>query len=135
MIYYTVIDTNVLVSGMLKKPSIPNDILSQSLVGDIVPLINEVILSEYKEVTSRPKFHFPKEPVERLINNIIKRCVWINPEHIEEELPDPKDRIFYETVIAGRRGYSAYLITGNQKHFPEREFILTPHHMLDILKG
>ena len=41
MIYYAVIDTNVLVSGMLKKPSIPNEILSQSLVGDIVPLVNK----------------------------------------------------------------------------------------------
>ena len=40
MIYYAVIDTNVLVSGMLKKPSIPNEILLQSLVGNIVPLIN-----------------------------------------------------------------------------------------------
>ena len=94
-----------------------------------------MILSEYREVTSRPKFHFPQESVERLINDMIKQGIWINPEHIEEELPDPKDRIFYETVISGRREYSAYLITGNQKHFPEREFILTPHHMLDILKG
>ena len=135
MIYYAVIDTNVLVSGMLKKPSIPNEILSQSLVGNIVPLINETILSEYREVTARPKFHFPQPAVEKLMSDIIKRGIWQNEERVEEKLPDPKDKIFYETVIAGRREYSAYLITGNQKHFPEKEFIVTPHSMLDILKG
>ena len=49
MMYYAVIDTNVLISGMLKKPSIPNEILVQALVGNIVPLINEKIMAEYKE--------------------------------------------------------------------------------------
>lgn len=31
-----------------------------------MPLINETILAEYKEVTARPKFHFPKRAVEIL---------------------------------------------------------------------
>ena len=135
MIYYAVIDTNVLISGMLKKPSIPNEIISQALIGNIVPLINETILAEYKEVTARPKFHFPKRAVEILLNNIIKRGIWQIEKHLEEDLPDPKDKIFYETTIAGRKKYSAYLITGNIKHFPEKEFIVTPHDMLDILRS
>ena len=135
MIYYAVIDTNVLVSGMLKKPSIPNEIIKQSLVGSIVPLINEAILSEYREVTARPKFHFPQAAVEKLMTDIVKRGIWQNAEQVEEELPDPKDRIFYETAISAQREYSAYLITGNQKHFPDKEFIITPRELLDILKS
>ena len=135
MIYYAVIDTNVLISGMLKKPSIPNEILLQSLVGNIVPLINETILAEYREVTARSKFHFPQPAVEKLMSDIIKRGIWQNEERVEEELPDPKDRIFYETVIAGRKEYSAYLITGNQKHFPEKEFILSPGEYMEIFQN
>ena len=70
MIYFAVIDTNVLISGILKRPFIPNDIIKKYLVSIIVPLINEKIIAEYREVTARPKFHFPISFVETLMNSI-----------------------------------------------------------------
>ena len=134
MICYAVLDTNVLISGMLKKPSIPNEILTACLVGNIVPVINSDILAEYTAVTARPKFHFPKSSVDILLNHFIKRGVWQNALPVEENLPDPKDRIFYETTIAARQLHPAFLITGNQKHFPpDTDFIVSPHQMLDII--
>ena len=104
MIYFAVIDTNVLISGMLKSPSIPNDIIKKCLAGNIIPLINEKIIAEYREVTARPKFHFPSSSVETLLNGIIRRSLWQNPDELtNEEIPDPKDLIFYETLLAARK--------------------------------
>ena len=132
MIYFAVIDTNVLVSGMLKSPSIPNDIIKKCLTGNIIPLINEKIIAEYREVSARPKFHFPLSSVETLLNSIIHRAIWQNAESADVELPDPKDSIFYETVLAARKKFSAYLVTGNLKHFPLTGFIVSPRTMLDL---
>lgn len=57
MKYYAVIDTNVLVSAMLKWTSIPGNVMELTFSGTIVPLLNEQIVKEYKEVLGRPKFH------------------------------------------------------------------------------
>lgn len=55
MKYYAVIDTNVLVSAMLKWQSVPGSILEFSLEGIIVPVLNEEIVEEYRAVLERPK--------------------------------------------------------------------------------
>ena len=53
---------------------------------------------------------------------------------VEEIIPDPKDVVFYEVVMEGRKEYEdAYLVTGNIKHFPARSFVVTPKEMLDII--
>ena len=56
MIYYAVLDTNVLVSAMLKGTSIPGIIVDYSLNGPIIPLVNSEIILEYREVLSLEKF-------------------------------------------------------------------------------
>ncbi len=132
MIYFAVIDTNVLISGMLKRPSIPNDIIKKCLADNIIPLFNEKIIAEYREVTARPKFHFPISEVQTLLNSIIHRGIWQNPEPTYENLPDPKDLVFYETLLAARKKFPAYLVTGNLKHFPATDFIVSPHTMFDL---
>ncbi len=55
MKYYAVIDTNVLVSAMLKWNSIPGNVMELTFDG---PIMNEQIVKEYREVLARPKFHF-----------------------------------------------------------------------------
>ena len=48
MKYYVVIDTNVLVSALMKPESIPGVILEEALSGRIMPLLNSEILDEYE---------------------------------------------------------------------------------------
>ena len=67
MKYYAVIDTNVIVSTFLKKGSVPEQITSYVWDGKIVPIVNNEILKEYREVLLRPKFHFNKDTVETFI--------------------------------------------------------------------
>ena len=133
MRYYTVIDTNILVSAMLKWESVPGSIVELSLDGPIIPILNDDILREYREVLSRPKFHLTEYIVTDIIESIRRVAVFVDAEHIDIELPDPKDRVFYEVAMEKRKDEDAYLVTGNIKHFPDKPFIVTPREMLDII--
>ena len=48
-------------------------------------------------------------------------------------LPDIKDLPFYEVTVE-KRDIGACLVTGNIKHFPKDDFIVTARQMIDILK-
>ena len=133
MKYYTVIDTNVLVSAMLKWNSVPGNIMELSFSGPSIPVLNEAIVKEYREVLLRPKFHFTEEIVSDVIDTITEKGVYVDADSIDIELPDPKDRVFYEVVMEKRKDENAYLVTGNIKHFPVKPFIVTPRQLLDII--
>lgn len=135
MRYYAVIDTNVLVSAMLKWESVPGSVLLEALTGKITPLLNEEIVLEYRTVLNRPKFHFSPEAVEIFMEGLTSRGLFVDAESLDEILPDPKDVVFYEVVMEMRKSEDAYLVTGNLKHFPSKTFIVTPREMLDILES
>lgn len=133
MKYYVVIDTNVLVSAVLKAHSVPGSIVELAFDGPTIPILNEVIEKEYREVLSRPKFHLPEDLIEAIMSTFHKRALYVDVEHLDVELPDPKDLVFYEVVIKERKEEDAYLVTRNIRHFPNRPFIVTPRKMLDII--
>ena len=103
MKYYAVIDTNILVSAMLKWNSIPGNVMELVFSGVIIPLLNERIVKEYKLVLSRPKFHMPKEVIQNIITEINRLGLYIDVEEIDIILPDPKDKIFYEIVMENEK--------------------------------
>ncbi len=133
MIYYAVIDTNVIVSSMLSGTSIPGIIVSRALNGPIVPLLNDEILNEYKDVLLRNKFDLDEEAVIDLIEELKKRAIYLDRTETTEAFNDPDDIVFYEIVMTAHKDSEAYLITGNKKHFPAKPFIVTPREMLDII--
>ena len=134
MRYYAVIDTNVLVSAMLKFQSVPGKIANEALLGDLIPLLSEEIIAEYREVLARPKFKFDQKNVEILIDGIVDRGIFVDAVPVEEIIPDPKDIVFYEVVMEGRKEHDdTYLVTGNTKHFPTKSYIVTPKEMLEIM--
>lgn len=135
MIRYAVIDTNVLISAMLKPISVPGEIIKCVRDKKIVPLIDDEILSEYTEVINRPKFKFSKERIENVLNSIAIHARFIEAKDFEDALPDPKDKIFYCVLMTAREDVDAYLVTGNLKHFPIKPFIVTPREMLDIIES
>lgn len=133
MKYYAVIDTNVLVSAMLKWNSIPGNVMELVFEGPIIPILNESIMEEYQTVLARPKFHFTPDIIRDVLENIKKQGIYVDADSIDMELPDPKDRVFYEVVMEERKTEDAYLVTGNIKHFPTKPFIVTPREMIDII--
>lgn len=132
MTVYAVIDTNVLVSALYsRKPdTAPFLILENLFDGNIVPMYNAEILAEYNEVLHRPKFPFSDKDI-RLVLETITHCGYdSNRVSAEEICSDPKDVVFYEVAMSKE---DSYLITGNKKHFPRVERVVTPREMLEIL--
>ena len=109
MVYYAVIDTNVFISALLSKraDAATVRVLDAMFDGKIVPLYHEDILAEYVEV-------FPQPTGEILV--------------------DMDDLVFYEVAMK-KRDDDAYLVTGNQKHYPIRDFIVTPAEMMEIIEN
>ena len=133
MTFYVVIDTNVLVSAMLKADSVPGNVLELVFDGPIVPVLNEYIISEYKTVLRRPKFHLTEDIINPVIEAIIEKGVYVDADELDIALPDPKDRVFYEVVMEERKEEDACLVTGNIRHFPQKPFIVTPRQLIDII--
>lgn len=133
MKYFAVIDTNVLVSAMLKWQSVPGSVMEFALDGFIVPVLNKEIVAEYRAVLARPKFGLDEDTIKDIIDSLENVGFYVDAETIDIDLPDPKDRFFYEVVMEERKEEEAYLVTGNIKHFPNEPFIVTPKRMLDII--
>ncbi len=134
MTYYAVIDTNVLVSSMLKFKSIPWYITYLVEDNTIIPLFNEEILREYYEVLTRNDFDFEQKRVEELIQLIKTKGVFTEKEKIIESFVDKDDVVFFEIVMSARSTMDAYLVTGNMKHYPVRSYVVTPREMIDIIE-
>lgn len=133
---YAVIDTNVIVSALLKENSIPGKILEYIFKGNIIPVANSKILKEYFEVLHRSKFCFDREYVDYIIEYFILNSILIDEyDESNYKLMDIDDAVFYDTAIETRKHTDAYLITGNTKHFPDENFIVTPRKMLDIIEA
>ena len=133
MKYYAVIDTNVLVSAMIKWDSAPGSVIALIFSGTIVPLLNERIIREYREVLKRKKFHLTDEIIDPVVDEIERLGKYIDAEGIDLDFSDPGDRIFYEVVMEERKTEDAYLVTGNIRHFPVKPYVVTPRRMLDII--
>ena len=134
MKYYAVLDTNVLVSAMLKNSSVPGQIAAEALNGDIIPVLNDDIIAEYEDVLNRPKFRFDKKTIKVFLDELKKRAVYSDYGLIEDEIPDSKDVVFYAVLMEKRKDEDAYLVTGNIKHFPVKTYVVTPREMLDIIE-
>ena len=135
MKYYAVIDTNVVVSSLLSKASNPGVIVSLVEKGTIIPLFNEDILKEYKEVLSRNKFPFTEQVIDETLKTFEKNGISLDPTKTNEKFFDQDDVIFYEIVLTSNKERDSYLITGNQRHFPRKTFVVTPSQMLEIIES
>ncbi|MBQ9605932.1 MAG: putative toxin-antitoxin system toxin component, PIN family [Lachnospiraceae bacterium] len=131
---YAVIDTNVFVAALLTKNSDSATVKIYEAIADglITPLYHKDILKEYADVLSRSKFRFSEERIHAVLDLIVKYGIEVFPKPTGEILVDMEDLIFYEVAMEKREDDS-YLVTGNQKHYPIKDFIVTPADMLQIL--
>jgi putative PIN family toxin of toxin-antitoxin system len=121
-----VLDTNVLVSSLL-SPGPPAVIIDMVAGGKIMPIFNEFILTEYRDVLLRKKFGFTELQVARLINDIARTGIAVESDAPSKIImAHEDDRKFFDAAVSSK----AYLITGNIKHFPNRLFIVSPAKFL-----
>ncbi len=135
MIYYAVIDTNVFISALLSKniDAATVKVLRAVFDGIIVPLYHNEILAEYDGVLHREKFHFEEKSIQMVLTAVKEFGIEVFPKPTGEILVDMDDLIFYEVAME-KWNDDAYLVTGNQKHYPARDFIVTPAEMMEIIK-
>jgi putative PIN family toxin of toxin-antitoxin system len=109
-----VLDTNIVVSGILKPFSPSGAILRLAAAGVIRLAYDARILLEYTEVLSRPIFGFSRNLVHDLLNQLEEEGLGVVASPLPFRLPDPHDEPFLEVAIAAK----AYaLVTGNKRHF------------------
>lgn len=135
MKYYAVVDTNVLISALLSKneDSATVKVMNAVFDGRIIPLYHRDILAEYAEVLHRKKFHFDEKLIWTVLEAVRQFGVEVFPQPTGEILADMDDLIFYEVAMEKRED-GAYLVTGNQKHYPVRSFIVTPAEMMELIE-
>lgn len=127
-----VLDTNVLVSGLLTPFGSSGEIIRMVSTGKLVLEYDSRILSEYREILNRPKFQFNKEMIEAVVEFIKSTSQVVSASPLKIQLPDPDDAPFLEVAIEGD---SEYLITGNKKHYPAKYCkgieVLSPNEFID----
>lgn len=127
-----VLDTNVLVSGLLDEDSSSGIILQILAEEQIHAAYNNAMLVEYQDVLLRPKFSMITQKALRLLKSIQEKWQFIITPHLEIELPDPQDVPFLESALAIR---ADALITGNLRHFPAHPWqgikVVNPREFLE----
>jgi putative PIN family toxin of toxin-antitoxin system len=125
-----VIDTNVLVSSFISKntnsPTVR--IIKAIIEGIFTPVYSDDILSEYEEVLGRGRFRLDPAAISILIQRIKEIGEAVSPIVSEEDFPDPDDKVFFCTALA----VDAQLVTGNIKHYPTAELVVTPAQFCEI---
>jgi putative PIN family toxin of toxin-antitoxin system len=128
-----VLDTNVLISGIINPMGCPGRIVDLLASGVLELVIDVRIMAEYADVLGRKWFERyigtseRKELLEFLANNSCK----ISCSQIVRSLPDPGDIAFLETALS----MNVALVTGNLKHYPQNLaqncLIQTPRQFID----
>lgn len=112
-----VVDTNVIVSGLLNPYGTPAAILRLVLTRKLEIALDSRIILEYRDVLQRPKFHFSQHQIDALLGYICRIGLTVSAEPLRKSLPDPDDNMFLEVALASR---ADCIITGNKKHFPQK---------------
>jgi len=131
-----VLDTNVVVSALLKPGSIPSSILQLCLADAGFELAaSQSLLGEYEEVLRRPAFAFTPGLVDRLMELIRQKSIAVSPApSLVALVTHAADAMVLECAIAAA---ADFLVTGNRSHFvgdrhgPTR--IVTPAQFLELL--
>ncbi len=111
-----VLDTNVLVSGMINPNGHPGRIVDLIREGLVDLVVDDRILAEYTEVLNRPKFkpYFHASDVLDILVFLEQNAHYIISTMQVTDLPDPDDTPFLESALTA----VVPLITGNISHFP-----------------
>jgi uncharacterized protein len=111
-----VVDTNVVVSALLKRGSVPDRALACAWASATV-LYDTRIAAEYRDVLMRPKLGgIDRAHVEAFLATLLARghdlgavTPWDGP------MGDADDRIFVEVALAG---HADAIVTGNLRDYP-----------------
>ncbi|HCE45604.1 MAG TPA: putative toxin-antitoxin system toxin component, PIN family [Lentisphaeria bacterium] len=130
-----VVDTNVIVSGLLSPFSSSGEIVRMAASGELILCYDARVLSEYTDVLNRPKFKFSPELVAVFLDQIKNSGVASSGIPLELKLPDTDDEAFLEIALSEN---VTCLITGNIRHFPPKcrlgKKVLSPSDFIEYYR-
>jgi putative PIN family toxin of toxin-antitoxin system len=124
-----VLDTNIIVSAFLNPKGVPGEIVSLLLSRKITICYDNRIFSEYTEVLKKSKFNFDTILVDSFLEFIKENGEYIIAEPKNIKFDDEDDKVFYEVY---KSCDANCIVTGNKKHFPEENNIITPREYIEL---
>ncbi len=122
-----VLDTNVIISGLINVDGKPAQIINLLINGRITLLYDGRILQEYTEVLNRKKFGFKKSIVDPLLDFIKNEGEYVAAEPTAREFVDEDDKMFYEVAKTAK---ALCIVTGNKDHFPKEAIVKNPKEFI-----
>lgn len=134
-----VIDTNVLISGIISKKSYPAKIINYWILNKFDPVVSPEIVKEYAEVLTRDKFSALGTVSMRLdfLNKFLS-LDWVLLVYPKEKFniieEDSKDNIFLECAFEGR---CDFIVSGDLHLLKLKEYkgikIITAEEFVNLL--
>lgn len=124
-----VVDTNVLVAGLLRPDGPPGRILDSILRQSFTVLYDDRILAEYEVVLARRRFGFDPIAIGIFLAFVRDTGERILAPALELRCSDAGDQPFLEVAVEAG---AAALVTGNRRHFPSASPVpvLTPAELI-----
>lgn len=125
-----ILDTNVVVSALIRPVSNPGRVLDLALAGAVPMVTCPQLLAEYYSVATRPKFGFDARVVRLLVDSIAGLSERVDPlPQRAVTSPDPNDQAIVDLAVQT----GAVVVTGNVQHFKGIVPMMTPTQMLEEL--
>jgi uncharacterized protein len=122
-----IVDTNIIVSGLISSSGPPAKIVNALLQGLLIPVLSSDTLAELEAVLTRPRLQtlFSRAGVEaeEFLGEFRRLAEIIEPEPVDISVRDEKDRIFLE--LAATRPPVDFLITGD-RDFERKQYAGVP---------
>jgi uncharacterized protein len=109
-----VLDTNVVVSGLLSATGPPGRLIDAVVSGGLRLLYDDRIEAEYREVLARPALGIAVGHREAFLAALSLHELVTVPEWTGQTLPDPDDQPFLEVALLAD---DCILVSGNLRHF------------------
>jgi len=133
MIPRVVLDTNVLVSALLKPKGLEDQVFRLALAGQLLLCVSPEVLTEYTRVLAAAKFKLRPEQIDRTLHEVKESASLFHPVRPLKISAHEEDNRFYECAEAAQ---AAFIVTGNLKHFEKDHGttrIVNARQLLDLL--
>ena len=131
-----VLDTNVVVSALLKPGGVCGQILAALAKGRFAACVCNDILLEYAGVLNRPHLKIESADAAYVMELFLEVALNVAGGAELAGLPDPDDEVFLATASAGAVDY---LVSGNLRHFPAQLCrgvrVISPAEFLKLLRA
>lgn len=113
-----VVDTNVLVSGLLRADGSPARVLADIGSLRLRPVVCDAVTDEYRAVLARPRLRIAAADAAQVLELLRAMADWVIVPAYDGTLalPDPSDWPFVACALATQ----CPVVTGNRRHFPPR---------------